>query len=126
METIKGENNTINTRKTLQVNKKIQSDYNSCYEKTVEKIRDNENVVLDISFSSVGQNHKTLTVNLIRPQIKIPLPEEGINPAFMKINWEKCMTISMLLLSGPDQEIISAFFKTLPLEPEKKFQILKK
>ena len=82
--------------------------------------------MLDNSFSSVGPNHKTLTVNLIRPQIKIPLPEEGINPAFMKINWEKCMMISTLLLTGPDQEIISAFFKTLPLEPEKKFQILKK
>ena len=87
--------------------------------KKIEKIRDNENVMLDNSFSSVGPNHKTLTVNLIRLQIKIPLPEEGINPVFMKINWEKCMMISTLFLTAPDQEIISAFFKTLPLEPEK-------
>ena len=49
----------------------------------------------EISFSSVSQNHKTLTVNLTRPQIKIPLPEylkdleiteiqtkEGFNSAF--------------------------------------------
>ena len=28
----------------------------------------------EISFSSVGQNHKTLTANLTRPQI--PLPED--------------------------------------------------
>ena len=29
----------------------------------------------EISFSSVGQNPKTLTANLTRPQIKILLPE---------------------------------------------------
>ena len=30
----------------------------------------------EISFSSVGKNHKTLTANLTRPQIKIILPED--------------------------------------------------
>ena len=39
-------------------------------------MRDNENVMQHISFSSVGQNHKTLTANLTRPQIKIPIPED--------------------------------------------------
>ena len=29
----------------------------------------------EISFSSVGQNHKTLTARLTRPHIKILLPE---------------------------------------------------
>ena len=44
---------------------------------------------------------------------------------FIKINWEKCMTISTLILTVLDQEIISALFETLPLEPEKKLQVLK-
>ena len=39
-------------------------------------MRGNENVMQEIIFSSVGQNHKTLTANLTRPQIKIPLPED--------------------------------------------------
>ena len=43
---------------------------------------------------------------------------------FMKTNWEKCMTISTLVLTGTDQEIMSALFKTLPLGPENKLQVL--
>ena len=35
------------------------------------------------------------------------------------------MTISTPILTRPDQEIMSALFKTLPLEPEKKLQVLK-
>ena len=81
--------------------------------------------MLDNSFSSVGPNHKTLTVNLIRPQIKIPLPEEGINPAFMKINWEKCMMISTLLLTAPDQEIISANFQNIASRARKEISNIK-
>ena len=72
-EAIMGENNTFNTKEGLQIDKKVQLDYNSCYGKTVEKMRDNENIMQEISFSSVGKNNKTLTANLTRPQIKIPL-----------------------------------------------------
>ena len=36
-EAIKGENNTFNTKESLQIDKKVQSNYNSCYEKTIEK-----------------------------------------------------------------------------------------
>ena len=39
-------------------------------------MRDNENIMQETSFSSVGKNHKILTANLTRPQIKIPLPED--------------------------------------------------
>ena len=35
------------------------------------------------------------------------------------------MTIGTLILTGPDQEITSALSHTLPLEPEKKLQVLK-
>ena len=38
-------------------------------------MRDSENIMQETSFSSVGKYHKTLTANLTRPQIKIPLPE---------------------------------------------------
>ena len=72
-EAIMGEDNTFNTKEGLQIDKKFQLDYNSCYGKTVEKMRDNENIMQEISFSSVGKNNKTLTANLTRPQIKIPL-----------------------------------------------------
>ena len=75
-EAIKVGNNIFNTKEALQIDKKVQSDYNSCYERTVEKMRENENVMQEISFSSVGQNHKTLTANLTRPQTKISLPED--------------------------------------------------
>ena len=63
----------------LQIDKKVQSDYNSCYEKTIENMRDNENVMQRISFSSVGQNYKSLTASLTRPQMKIPIPEDLID-----------------------------------------------
>ena len=75
-EAIMGQNNTFNTKEGLQIDKNVQLDYNSCYEKTVEKMRDNENIMQETSFSSVGKNHKILTANLTRPQIKIPLPED--------------------------------------------------
>ena len=72
-EAAMSENNAFNRREALQIYKTFQPDYNSCYEKTVEKMRDNENVMQKISFSSVGKNHETLTGNLAKPQIKIPL-----------------------------------------------------
>ena len=36
-EAIKGENNTFNTKEALQIDKKVQFHYNSCYEKTILK-----------------------------------------------------------------------------------------
>ena len=39
-------------------------------------MRDNEIVMQGISFSLVGQNFKSLTASLTRPQIKIPIPED--------------------------------------------------
>ena len=39
-------------------------------------MRGNENVMQEISFSSVGQNFKSLTGSLTRPQLKIPIPED--------------------------------------------------
>ena len=73
LEAIMDENNTFNTKEGLQIDKKIQLDYNSCYGKTVEKMRDNEKIMQEISFSSVGKSNETLTANLTIPQIKIPL-----------------------------------------------------
>ena len=35
-----GENSTFNTKETLQIVKKVQSNYNSSHERTVEKMRD--------------------------------------------------------------------------------------
>lgn len=52
--------------------KKVQFDYNSCNGKCFEKIRDLENIMQEISFLSVEQDHKTLAANFIRPQIKTP------------------------------------------------------
>ena len=66
-----GENNTFNIKEGLQIDKNVQPNYNSCYEETVEKMRDNANIMQEISFSVV-----TLTANLTRPQIKIPLLED--------------------------------------------------
>ena len=34
------------------------------------------NIMQEISFSLVSKNHKTLTANLTRPQIRITLPED--------------------------------------------------
>ena len=39
-------------------------------------MRDNANIMQEISFSLVGKNHKTLTANLTRPQIKMSLLED--------------------------------------------------
>ena len=36
-------------------------------------MRDNEKIMQEISFSSVGKSNETLTANLTIPQIKIPL-----------------------------------------------------
>ena len=44
---------------------------------------------------------------------------------FTKINMEKCMTISTLILTGAEQATMSPLFETLPLEPEKKLSTLK-
>ena len=71
-----GENNTFNIKEGLQIDKNVQPNYNSCYEETVEKMRDNANIMQEISFSLVGKNHKTLTANLTRPQIKMSLLED--------------------------------------------------
>ena len=84
-EAIRGENNTFNTKEALKIDKKVESDYNSCYEKTIEKMRDNENVMQGISFSSVGQNYKSLIAILTRPQIKIPVPEDSKDLEITKI-----------------------------------------
>ena len=75
-EAIKGENNTFNTKEFLQIDKKVQCDYNSCYEKTIENMRNNEIVMQGINFPLVGQNYKSLTASLTRLQIKIPIPED--------------------------------------------------
>ena len=72
-EAIKCENNTFITREVFQVDK---SDYSSCYKKTVEKMWDSENVIQEISFSSVGQNQKFLTACSTWSEIKILLPED--------------------------------------------------
>ena len=42
-------------------------------------MRGNENVMQGISFLPVGQNFKSLTASLTRPQIKIPIPEDFID-----------------------------------------------
>ena len=70
-EAIYRENNTYNTKGVFQIDKKVQFDYNSCYGKCFEKIRDLENIMQEISFFSVEQDHKTLAANFLRPQIKI-------------------------------------------------------
>ena len=85
LEAIKGENNNSITKEVFQVDKNVQSDYNFCYEEPVEGMRDRENVIQEISFSSVGQNRKTLTANLTRSEIKIPLIEDLKNLEIAKI-----------------------------------------
>ena len=51
LKAIMCKNNTFNTNEALQIDKKIHSDCNSYHEETVEKKRDSQNVMQEISFS---------------------------------------------------------------------------
>ena len=51
LKAIMCENNTFNTNEALQIDKKVHSDCNSYHEETVEKKRDSQDVMQEISFS---------------------------------------------------------------------------